>query len=136
MTHTDAGRHQRAALILVSDLTLRPADRRPDRRTASTAFAEANPVPGHLRVVLRESDEARIRAPVLQTAVASSASPLPGLWSWSQDLDATGRSKVVAGLPAVHRDDRRLGTAAIKTRLEPGVTSLRWGVAVALDEDA
>lgn len=33
VTHTDAGRHQHAGLIVVSSLALRPADRRLDRHT-------------------------------------------------------------------------------------------------------
>jgi putative Mg2+ transporter-C (MgtC) family protein len=113
--------------ILAANLLLRPLAQRINR-TPVQAPEEA--VLYVFECVCRTSDEAQIRALLLQNI---GLTPLVLYSLHSEDEEGTSRVKVRADLKATGRKDEFLEQIVTRLSLEPGVTTIRWEIAAALD---
>ena len=117
--------------IVLANLILRALARRVDQRTGIAAETETR---NEFRAVCRASDEAHVRALLVQ-ALAVSAFILRGMSS--QDIyvgdggnggDGSGRVQVDALLTGLGADQPRLEQAVSRLSLEPGVSAVSWRV--------
>ena len=111
--------------IVLANLILRALARRVDQRTGMAAETETT---YEFRAVCRASDEAHVRALLVQ-ALAGSAFILRGLSS--QDIyggDGSGRVQVDALLTCLGADQPRLEQAVSRLSLEQGVSAVSWRV--------
>jgi putative Mg2+ transporter-C (MgtC) family protein len=76
-------------------------------------------------LVCRPEDEAHIRALLLQ-AIAQTPLTLTALKS--EDIEGTGRMKVLAQIRGLGRRDQALEQLVVRLSLEGGVSSLSWSV--------
>ena len=113
-----------AALVVSVHLGLRPVARRIDR-LPTTADSEVETL-YRFRAVCRASDEAHIRALVVQ-ALTGDEYVLRAVRS--EDLDTGGGLvEVTADLGRLGRDDVALEAAVSRLSLEPGVSAVTWNV--------
>jgi uncharacterized membrane protein YhiD involved in acid resistance len=120
-----------AAGVLLANLVLRPVARLINRSPAESAEQE---LLYRLRCVCRTSDEAKIRAMLLQSVQSK---PLTLMALHSNDDELLARVNVRAYLRALGAKESFLEQIVTRLSLEPGVTAISWEVAAAVDsEDA
>jgi putative Mg2+ transporter-C (MgtC) family protein len=108
--------------VLVANLALRPL--------AYRLYPSQQPGPEQevtyvCDLVCRPEDEAHIRALLLQ-AIAQTPLTLTALKS--EDIEGTGRMKVLAQIRGLGRQDQALEQMVVRLSLEAGVTSVSWSV--------
>ncbi len=113
--------------ILAANLLLRPLAQRINRTPAE---APEEVVLYRFECVCRTSDEAQIRALLLQN---TGRTPLVLYALHSEDEEGTSRVKVRAQVKSTGRKDEFLEQIVTRLSLEPGVTTIRWEIASALN---
>jgi putative Mg2+ transporter-C (MgtC) family protein len=113
--------------ILAANVLLRPLAQRINRTPVQPPEEVVLYV---FECVCRTSDEAQIRALLLQNI---GRTPLVLYSLHSEDEEGTSRVKVRADLKATGRTDELLEQIVTRLSLEPGVTTIRWEIAGALD---
>ncbi|GAA3064853.1 MULTISPECIES: MgtC/SapB family protein [Actinomycetes] len=111
--------------IVLGNVVLRPVARGVERSVPANRAGADDPVDYEFTVICHDAEEAHIRALVVQS-IGTGAFSLQGLQS--EDIEHTGRVKVVARLTATSRDDGIFETAVNRLSLERGVTAVRWQV--------
>jgi putative Mg2+ transporter-C (MgtC) family protein len=115
--------------VLATNLVLRPLAQKINRFAPELQEQE---ILYRLRCTCRASDEAHIRALLLQS-VARTASVLVALHS--KDHEAGDRVDVKADLKVMGRKDEYLEQIVTRLSLEPSVTAISWEVIAAVDEE-
>jgi putative Mg2+ transporter-C (MgtC) family protein len=113
--------------ILAANLLLRPLAQQLNRTPVE---APEEIVLYVFECVCRASDEAQIRALLLQDI---GRTPLVLYTLHSEDEEGTSRVKVRAQVKSTGRKDEFLEQIVTRLSLEPGVTTIRWEIAAALD---
>jgi putative Mg2+ transporter-C (MgtC) family protein len=113
--------------ILAANLLLRPLAQRINRTPVQ---APEEIVLYLFECVCRTSDEAQIRALLLQNI---GRTPLVLYALHSEDEERTNRVRVRAQLKSTGRKDELVEQIVTRLSLEPGVTTIRWEIASALD---
>jgi putative Mg2+ transporter-C (MgtC) family protein len=113
--------------ILTANLLLRPLAQRINRTPVQ---APEEVVLYVFECVCRTSDEAQIRALLLQNI---GRTPLILYALHSEDQEGASRVKVRAQVRSTGRKDEFLEQIVTRLSLEPGVTTIRWEIASALD---
>jgi putative Mg2+ transporter-C (MgtC) family protein len=113
--------------ILAANLVLRPLAQRINRTPVQ---APEEVVLYLFECVCRTSDEAQIRALLLQNI---GRTPLVLYALHSEDEEGANRVKVRAQVRSTGRKDEFLEQIVTRLSLEPGVTTIRWEIASALD---
>jgi putative Mg2+ transporter-C (MgtC) family protein len=115
------------AAVLAANLLLRPLAQRINRTPAQAA---EETVLYLFECVCRTSDETQIRALLLQNI---GRTPLVLYALHSEDEEGASRVKVRAQVKSTGRKDELLEQIVSRLSLEPGVTTIRWEIASALD---
>ena len=113
--------------VLAANLLLRPLAQRINR---TPVHAPEDIVLYVFECVCRTSDEAQVRALLLQNI---GPTPLVLYALHSEDEEAGSRVRVRARLRSAGRKDELLEQIVTRLSLEPGVTTIRWEIAAALD---
>jgi putative Mg2+ transporter-C (MgtC) family protein len=113
--------------VLAANLLLRPLAQRINRTPVQ---APEEIVLYVFECVCRTADEAQIRALLLQNI---GRTPLVLYALHSEDEEGASRVKVRAQLKSTGRKDEFLEQIVTRLSLEPGVTTIRWEIASALD---
>jgi putative Mg2+ transporter-C (MgtC) family protein len=113
--------------ILAANLLLRPLAQRINRTPVQ---APEEIVLYLFECICRTSDEAQIRALLLQNIART---PLVLYALHSEDEEGANRVKVRAQVNSTGRNDEFLEQIVTRLSLEPGVTTIRWEIASALD---
>jgi putative Mg2+ transporter-C (MgtC) family protein len=111
-----------AAAVLLTNVVLRPIAYRisPSYQTGAeqevTYFCE---------LVCRPEDEAHVRTLLMQ-AIAQTSLMLLGLKS--EDVESTGKLRVVSQLRSLGRQDQALEQIIVRLSIEAGISSVSWSV--------
>jgi putative Mg2+ transporter-C (MgtC) family protein len=111
-----------AGAVLLTNIVLRPLAYR--IAPGQQAGGEQE-VTYDCQLICRAEDEAHVRSLLVQTMAHS---PLTLLGLKSEDLDNTGKLRVVAQLRGLGRQDHALEQIIVRLSIEAGVSSLSWSV--------
>jgi putative Mg2+ transporter-C (MgtC) family protein len=110
------------AAVLGTNIVLRPLAY---RLYPAQASGEEHEVTYEFELICRPDDEAHMRALLLQ-AMSRSSLTLTALRS--EDIEGTAKLKVTAQIKGLGRQDEALEQLVARLSIEPGVSSVSWGV--------